>query len=285
MTTRTLSRGLDVLEALAATDEFGLGPSAIAERVGLDKATVTRLLRTLVETGYVAQDDRTRRYRLTGKILRLAHGVRTQVDLKRVTRPYLRRLREDLGETVHLGVMEGLAVFYVDKLVSANSIQLVSEVGQTMPLHTTSLGKAILAALPEAEREAIYTKIDFAPRTARTIRTVAQFREEIALTQARGFAIDDRENEDFGACVAAAIPGPDGRPVGAISVSGPDFRIRDHFERFGQRVREAALGIAHELGAATEPDATDVARASATDRTRPEPVEPAGTAGRGGVAW
>jgi DNA-binding IclR family transcriptional regulator len=249
VTTRTLSRGLDVLEALAAADELGLGPSAVAEKVGLDKATVTRLLRTLVETGYVAQDEVSRRYRLTGKILRLAHGVTAQLDLQRVARPHLKRLREDVGETVHLGIREGLEVFYVDKLVSANSIQLVSEVGQTMPLHTTSLGKAIVATLSEADREALYRQMDFAPRTSRTIRSVEQFRDEIARTQARGYAIDDRENEDFGACVAVAIVGADGRAVAALSVSGPDFRVRAHFDRFGQRAREAALAIARELGA------------------------------------
>ena len=71
--TRTLSRGLDVLEALARADEDGLGPSALGQRVNLDKATVTRLLRTLVEAGYVTQDETTRRYRLTGRILWLAH--------------------------------------------------------------------------------------------------------------------------------------------------------------------------------------------------------------------
>ncbi len=267
MTTRTLSRGLDVLEALAAADELGLGPSALAEQVGLDKATVTRLLRTLVETGYVAQDEVSRRYRLTGKILRLAHGVKAQLDLQRVARPHLKRLREDLGETVHLGVREGVEVFYVEKLVSDNSIQLVSEVGQTMPLHTTSLGKAILAALPEGDREALYLQMDFAPRTARTIRSVEQFREEIARTQARGYAIDDRENEDFGACVAVAILGADGRPVGAISVSGPDFRVRDHFERFGLRARAAALEITRELGA--EVDSVGSYADPATRASRP----------------
>lgn len=251
MTTRTLSRGLDVLEALASADELGLGPSAVGEKVGLDKATVTRLLRTLVETGYVAQDEVSRRYRLTGKILRLAHGITAQLDLQRVARPHLKRLCEEVGETVHLGVREGLEVFYVDKLISDNSIQLVSQVGQTMPLHTTSLGKAILAALPEAEREALYAQMEFAPRTARTIRTVERFREEVDRTRARGYAIDDRENEDFGACVAVAILDASGRPVGALSVSGPDFRIRDHFERFGQRAREAARAIARELGAET----------------------------------
>jgi IclR family KDG regulon transcriptional repressor len=262
LVTRTLSRGLDVLEALATADEFGLGPSALAEAVNLDKATVTRLVRTLVEAGYVVQDKSTRRYRLTGKILRLAHGVTVHLDLRSLTRPHLKALQEEFGETVHLGVMEDLQVVYVDKLVSDKSIQLVSAVGQTMPLHSTSLGKAMLAALPEGEREAKYAGMDFAPRTRRTIRSVDAFRDEIRQTQLRGYAIDDRENEDFGACVAAAIIGPRGRPVAAISVAGPDFRIRDHFERYGERVREVTAAIAVELGADTDGYAPRAAESS-----------------------
>ena len=177
--TRTLSRGLDVLEALARGNEHGLGPSAIGQRVGLDKATVTRLLRTLVEAGYVTQDETTRRYRLTGKILWLAHRVTVRLDLRSVARPHLTALRDELGETVHLGVMEDLRVVYVDKLEADNSIQLVSAVGQTMPLHSTSLGKAMLAALPDEEREGKYARMDFLPRTDRTILDLDTFREEI----------------------------------------------------------------------------------------------------------
>ena len=247
--TRTLSRGLDVLEALARGDEHGLGPSAIGARVGLDKATVTRLLRTLVEAGYVTQDGRTRRYRLSGKILWLAHSVTARLDLRSVARPYLAALRDELGETVHLGVIEDVRVVYVDKLEADNSIQLVSAIGQTMPLHSTSLGKAMLAALSDEEREDTYARMDFVPRTDRTIRDVAAFRDEIRRTQGRGYSTDDRENEPFGACVGAAIIGADGRPVGAISVAGPSFRIRDHIQYFGERVRGAAAAIARELGA------------------------------------
>jgi len=247
--TRTLSRGLDVLEALARADEQGLGPSAIGQRVGLDKATVTRLLRTFVETGYVTQDETTRRYRLTGKILWLAHRATVRLDLRTVARPHLTALRDELGETVHLGIMEDLRVVYVDKLEADNSIQLVSAVGQTMPLHSTSLGKAMLAALPDEEREGKLARMDFQPRTDRTILDRATFREEIRQTQLRGYSTDDRENEPFGACVGAAIVGADGRPVGAVSISGPHFRIHDRLQYFGERARAVAGAIARELGA------------------------------------
>ena len=247
--TRTLTRGLDVLEALARADEDGLGPSALGQQVNLDKATVLRLLRTLVEAGYVTQDETTRRYRLTGRILWLAHRATVRLDLRSVARPHLIALRDELGETVHLGVMDGLRVIYVDKLEAANSIQLVSAIGQTMPLHSTSLGKAILAALPDEEREGTYARMDLSPRTDRTIRDLPTLREEIQRTQLCGYSTDDRENEPFGACVGAAIVRADGRPVGAISVSGPHFRIRDRLPYFGERARAAASAIARELGA------------------------------------
>ena len=249
MVTRTLSRGLDVLEALARADEDGLGPSALGQRVDLDKATVTRLLRTLVEAGYVTQDETTRRYRLTGRILWLAHRATVRLDLRSVARPHLTALRDELGETVHLGVMESLRIVYVDKLEAENSIQLVSAVGQTMPLHSTSLGKAMLAALPEAEREATYARLELTPRTDRTIRDLDALREEVRLTQLRGYSTDDRENEPHGACVGAAILGADGRPAGAISISGPHFRIHDRLPYFGERARAVAGAIARELGA------------------------------------
>ncbi len=248
MVTRTLHRGLDVLETLARANEHELGPSAIGQRVGLDKATVMRLLRTLVEAGYVARDETTRRYRLTGKIVWLAHRATVRLDLRSVARPHLAALRDELGETVHLGVMDGLGVVYVDKLEADNSIQLVSAIGQTMPLHSTSLGKALLAALPDEEREGIYRRMDFEPRTDRTIRDLASFREAIRVTQVRGYSTDDRENEPHGACVGAAIVGADGRPVGALSISGPHFRIHDRLPFFGERVRAEAEAIARELG-------------------------------------
>lgn len=247
--TRTLLRGLDVLEALADADERGLGPSAIGQQVALDKATVTRLLRTLIEAGYVSQDEASRRYHLTGRILWLAHRATIHLDLRTVVRPHLLALRDELQETVHLGVMEDLRVVYVEKLEADHSIQLVSAVGQTMPLHSTSLGKAMLAALPEEEREGKYARMDLSRRTDRTIVDLAALRQEIRRTQRLGYATDDRENEPFGACVGVAIVGADGRPVGAISVAGPHFRIRDRFPSIGRRLVAAAAVIAGELGA------------------------------------
>lgn len=248
-TTRALARGLDVLEALARAEGRTLGISAIAQQVGLDKATVTRLLHTLISSGYAARETGTRRYRLTGKILNLAHIAAAGIELLALARPHLRRLRDRLDETVHLGVMDGLKVVYLDKLESSNSIQLLSAVGQTMPLHSTSLGKAMLAALPDAELEATLAKMPLTPRTERTICDLEELRKDIRRTRERGYAIDDRENEPLGACVAASVVDAAGQLVGAISVAGPHFRVRDHLDAFGQAVRATAQAVGRELGA------------------------------------
>ncbi len=246
---RALARGLLVIETLAGADEQGLGPTAVAEAAEIDKATASRILQTLIDTGYVVHDDVTRRYRLTGKIRNLAQGVGDQLDLRAVARPHLRRLNEELNETVHLGVMHGDHIVYLDKLESTNSIQLVSAIGQWMPLHSTSLGKSMLAELPDEELEDVLATIDFTPRTERTITNVEDFRRAIDKTRADGYSTDDRENEPAGACVAAAVVDFDGRPVGAISISGPEFRIRHRFVELGEAVREAARAIGQELGA------------------------------------
>jgi DNA-binding IclR family transcriptional regulator len=254
MVTRTLTRGLDILETLATADETGLSLSAIAETVSLDKATVSRLLFTLAATGYVTQNENTRRYRLTAKILRVAHqGVATRLDLLGVARPYLRTLLDQYNETVYLGIMQDLRVVHIDRLESTNPIQLVCAVGQTLPLHSTALGKAMLSALPEVEREEKMARLDFAPKTERSIHDAAEFREEIRRIRRRGYAVDDRESEPAGACVAAAIMGTDARPAGAISISGPHFRIRDHFEALGRSVNETAAAITADLGVTTGP--------------------------------
>jgi DNA-binding IclR family transcriptional regulator len=248
MVTRALARGLDVLEALSKADDRGLGVTAVAAAVTLDKATVVRLLQTLVAQGYVVRDPISRCYRLTAKILRLAHGLAAQLDLLSLARPHLRTLRDDVGETVHLGVMDGFRVVYMDKLESTNSFRLVSAVGQSMPLYSTALGKAILAALPEAESEGLAWQMEFVPRTERTIGTPAALVEELRKTRARGYAVDDEENEPMGTCVAAAIMGLDRRPLGAVSVSGPVFRVRDHLSVLGMKVRDTATVIGVELG-------------------------------------
>ena len=246
--TRSLQRGLHILEVLASSDgDAGLGITEIAKAVGLHKATATRLVQTLCALGYAYQDDTTRRYKLTGKVLSIGAEYQSGLNLPQRAGPHLARLRELTDETVHLGVRELDRIVYIVKLTSQRPVQIASAVGQTMPLHTTALGKAILSGMSEEEREHLMARLDLQPRTERSITTIEELRREVAETSRRGYSIDHRENEDTIVCVGAAIINSVGEAVGAISVSGPSFRMAEMIPTLGEMCRKTAADIGAEL--------------------------------------
>lgn len=249
--TRTLLRGLHLLEILGQSDEW-MRVTDLAERADLDKATTTRLLHTLVIAGYVRQDPDEKTYHLTANVLRLSQGFRAQLDLKAVAEKQLAALRDEVNESVHLGVREDSHVVYIDKLDSTRSIRLVSAIGQRMPLHTTALGKAILSVTPEEQRQQLLKTMDLVPRTPQSITSVEALRAQLEVTAACGFAVDDRENEDNVTCVAAPIFGPRGQVVGAVSVSGPTFRMEGRLDEIAERCCRTAREITEELGGSAD---------------------------------
>lgn len=242
--TRSFKRGLVVLELLASSGgDSGAGVTELAAAADLDKATTSRLLQTLCAMSYAYQDPETRNYKLTGRLLSVADSHLASLDLPQRAQPYLAEVRAETGETVHLGVRELDRVVYVAKLESHQTVHIASAIGQTMPLHTTALGKAILAAMDTEERANLSEALDLAPRTERSITTTSALMSELCSTAERGFAIDDRENEDAICCVAAAVVDSIGRVVGAISVSGPAYRMEDHLDDYGEVCRKAATGL------------------------------------------
>ncbi|AYY12599.1 IclR family transcriptional regulator [Actinobacteria bacterium YIM 96077] len=246
--TRSLLRGFEVLEALAEEGR-PLGPARVAERVGLDKATVSRLLATLSHAGYVTRDPTAGNYRITARVLRLSRAFLEQCDLRGIARPHLTRLRDEVGETVHLGQADGDQIAYIDKLETARSVRLVSAIGQTMPVTTTALGKAMLSALDEPDRSMIISALGLPARTARSLTDPQDLIDDLDRTARRGYAIDQEENEDGVICVAVPVKDGDGRLVAAISISGPDFRVGPEVDRLGTACRDAAEAIARDLPA------------------------------------
>lgn len=246
-TTRTLLRGLKLVELVAEASE-GIGVTDLARAADLDKGTTSRLLATLREAGWVRQDPVDRRYRLTGKFARFSRVHADTLNLQALARPHLTKLRDEVNETVHLGVIEGNSVVYIDKLECSNSIRLVSTVGQHMPILTTALGRAILSTLAPSELGPRFRELTLAKRTSHTISDKAVLLEEIAGSATRGYAIDHEQNEDGVSCVGAPLFDPEGAARAAISVSGPSFRIVPKFAEVGEAVRLAAGSISRELG-------------------------------------
>jgi DNA-binding IclR family transcriptional regulator len=254
-TTRTLARGLNLLE-LVARSTGGAPLSELAGIAELDKATALRLLGTLRELGWVRQEEVGRRFLLTGKMAHLSQIHGDGLSIQQLARRHLTRLRDAVNETVHLGVMRGEAVVYIDKLESSNSIRLVSTVGQEMPMLTTALGRAILSALSDGERTALVSALPLPKRTSQTMNK-KQLLDELAVSAERGYAIDHEENEIGVTCVGAPLLNSSGAPAAAISISGPTFRAAAQLDQLGRACRETAAAISRELGAAGDDSGMD----------------------------
>lgn len=241
-----MERAFQLLDVLARSDA---GVSELARATGLHKATVHRLLRTLRALGLVELGPHGTRYRLGLRLLELGGRVLARLDLRDVARPYLAELRDRTRLTVHMAILDGTEVVYVEKLDSPANLRMASFVGTRNPAYCTALGKAILAALPEPELQAVLADTRFVARTPNTITTPQALRQELEATRARGYAVDNVENEEGIRCVGAAVYSHTGRVVASISASGPIFSVTDEtLEDLGRQVADTARQISRALG-------------------------------------
>lgn len=243
---KNLVRALALLKVLSGNP----GGMSLAEvsRVGaLPKPTAHRLLSVLAEAGMVREDG-SGGYGLGPECLVLGSAFLDGLDLRREARGVLEALVERTGETCHLGIRDGNRAVYVEKVESPQMVQLRSRVGLIAPLHTTALGKVLLAYDEEAEVEALFAA-DVEKRTANTITDLDEFRANLGLVRERGFAVDDVENEEGIRCVAAPVFDHEERVVASISVSGPEYRLSlEKLEELGILTRESALSLSRRIG-------------------------------------
>ncbi|SCM79118.1 putative transcriptional regulator [uncultured Pleomorphomonas sp.] len=195
----------------------------IQKATGLPKSTSSSLLASLLAHGLVSLEEG--RYALGLRWYELGNKVEESLDIKRAAMEPLTQLRDRTQLTCHLGVLEGSSAIYVLKLESPTAIVIRSWVGRRLSLHSSGLGKALLAWLPEAKLNAILPDIDFVRRTDTTIVGVEAFREELAATRQRGWAFDNAEDNDGVYCVAAPLINAAGEVTAAISVSGVSSQV------------------------------------------------------------
>ncbi|MEA2597250.1 MAG: IclR family transcriptional regulator, regulon repressor [Thermomicrobiales bacterium] len=242
-----LDRALDVLEALADAAE-PLGVTELARRVGATKSAAYRILANLERRGYVSKDPTTARYSLGTRLAYLGQQSLGTFDLRQVARSVLEELYRSFHETVNLGVLEGDEVVYIDMVESHHGLRMAARVGARDTVHSTALGKAILAFLPP---EAIDRRLQrpLPRRTEHTITDPGLLAAELARVRARGVAEDHAENELGARCVAAPIFDHGGSVVAAISVSSPESRLDDpRAAEVATAVRAAAQEITRRVG-------------------------------------
>jgi DNA-binding IclR family transcriptional regulator len=244
----SVQRAVDILNLFDHT-QVELGTTDIARQLGMAKSTISGLVQTLEWTGLLEQNPNTRKYRLGYKLAEYAGILLNQTDLRQLAIPQLQDLLSWCNESVNLAVLDKSYVVYIERLYGTNMLGMRSEIGKREPVHSTALGKAILAFTVSAEVRDLLQQIQFIPRTPKTIVNPQDFADEIARTRQRGFALDDEENEIGGRCVAAPILDHRGKPVAAVSISAPVQRFpREQVPEYGRKVLEAARAISKRLG-------------------------------------
>jgi IclR family acetate operon transcriptional repressor len=221
---RSVGRAVSVLELLSS-GPADLTVTEIGRRLGVHKATASRLLATLADRGLVRRDPATDRYGLGVGLVRLAGAALAGMDLVREGRPVLEELARRTQETVNLAVLDGDEVLHVDQIAPARSIVSVSWIGRRTPLHCTSNGKVLLAFADEAERERVLAG-PLERRTKRSVTDPDRLREQLLQVRSRGHAQTVEELEEGLNAVAAPVRDAEGRVVAAVSVAGPAFRMR-----------------------------------------------------------
>ncbi len=222
-----------------------LGP--IARQSGLVKSSAFRLLYTLEKLGYVQRVQPGPRYRLGPRLLRLAATALQERDLNRTALPFMEALLARFRETVNLGVLDQGQVLYLQVLESPQAFRLAARAGLRSPLHSTAMGKSLLAYLPERDVAALVgARLQrFTPRTI----TRLEPRKELARVRERGYAVDNQEDSHGARCVGAPIFDGSNAVVGAMSVSAPATRMGSARAReIAREIRAACRRISGELG-------------------------------------
>jgi IclR family acetate operon transcriptional repressor len=240
---KSLRKALTVLNAVAGADR-PLTVAEVAINSGIARPTAYRFVQTLVAAGYLTQDPADGRLSMGFAVLPLASSLLDRNRMRKEALPHLQSLAQQTGERANLGVLYRDRVMYVAGVEKPALPTIYSRFGRSAPAHCSSLGKAILAYLSEAEVRALLARKPLVALTPTTITNAAAFAKELEATRERGYAIDRAEHAFGSCCVAAPIFDANNRPIGAIGVSGRDL---EPLIKHQELVRHTAEVISHHL--------------------------------------
>ncbi len=245
---QSAERIFKILELLAYQGEMGL--LELSEASGLNKSTVHRLLSSLIYMGYARQNEATQKYALSFKIVNMAGKMLERTDILPIARPYLEKLSQLSGETVHLVQREGNHILYIDKVeATAGSIRMVSHIGMVRPMYCSGVGKAIMATMSDEEVMQIWNESVIEKKTEHTITDLTHFKQVLAEVRSLGYALDDEENELGVRCIAACIYDYHRYVKYAFSISGPISRMTpEHICSLSKDVLNVQKELSHALG-------------------------------------
>ena len=247
-TLKSVEKALQILEAFSIRHPE-LSVAELEKMLSLPKVSVYRFLRVLLRKGFISQNPQTRKYRLGIKVFELGSVVLRNMELRKTAFPLIEELARNSGETVHLGILEGKEAVSIEGAESGHSLRTSVPIGKRVCLHSTGIGKAILAFLEDDEIEEIIEEQGLPRFMPNTITDPNVLKQELQTIRARGYAVDNEENEPGVRCVAAPILDSSSHIIASISISGPSVRIMDEkIPELAEMVVETSQKISNALG-------------------------------------
>jgi IclR family acetate operon transcriptional repressor len=245
---QSLTRGLSILDCLARA-EAGLTLTDIANRVSLPPSTTHRLLSTLERGNFVYQAGELGKWYVGLHAFTVGSSFLASRDWVAQSHPYMRRLMEQSGETANLAILDGTEAVFIDQVQCRETMRTIVRLGSRVPLHASGVGKAIFAALPDEQIEAIVKVKGLQRITENTITAPETMWASLRVIRQRGFSFDDEEHLIGTRCVASPIYDEHAEVLGAISLAGPVSRLPDtRIKQLGPVVAHIAEEITRTLG-------------------------------------
>ena len=248
----TIERTFRILESLAAHPN-GCGISDLSNELGIAKSTSFNILSSLADLGYIYRTDADGKFHLSLKLFSLGSTVVERLDLRRISASILRDLVRATGETANLGTMQGDEAVYIECLSGPHPVTVNTWPGKRLPLHSTALGKALLAWLPTEQARAILDLSDRQDPSAGIAARIDSLLTELAIVREESYSTDNEEDAAGMRCVGAPIFDYSGRVVAAISLTAPTQRMPlERIPEIAHLVVTCAQQISDRLGYAPE---------------------------------
>lgn len=242
-----VERALSILEATANRRD-GMTNSELSRRLEIPKSSASYILRTLERRGYLRRDSESGRYRLGLKLLSLGAETQANFAIAEVALPFMESLVERVGLTCHLAVLDQGEAVYVEKVEAPGFFKVNTWVGRRMFLHSTSVGKSLLAWLPKAQLDELMHNQNFKKRTPKTILTQTKLAADLEHVRELGYSVDDEENSLGARCLGAPIFDGNEQVIGALGVSGTITQVDEiKLPRIADALKETSRKISREL--------------------------------------
>ena len=250
----SLERGLAILSAFSSGRQL-IGVSELSRDLGLTRSTTHRYIATLAQLGYLQQDAATRRYGLGPRVLELGFTTAiNSMELRHLAAPYLQRLCDETGHTINMAILDDVNIVCVERFRASrsrqNEIDLDLHVGSRLPAYCTSLGKVLLAFLPDDERDEIVSRITFARRGPNTLTSKAALLADLERVRATGIAVNNEELAYGLRSVAVPVLSGTGEAVAAVNLAAHRAMasLDDLVARLGPIMQRTAAEISMQLG-------------------------------------